>query len=563
MLPDVCAALRLRFFCDRMAFLLIVTLAILPSTSFAGESAIVISEVMFNPDGDENAREYVELFNRSGEPVSLEGFLIGDGEAFDALVPVDGSAWTVPADSYALVLDPDYFDDEPYDTIPSQTPLFTVGDKAIGSRGLSNSTAEPVILVGASGDTLSVVVYDLDCPPGHSWERVQLDSPDFASSVSTGGTPGLLNSVAPSSYNPALDGSSLAFGSGDHRAGDSLTCDITWTNSGAQSAGNVVVRLVMEPGTLIGEVSFTGDVAPGEHSSPETLVIDSLPAGHLSFTAFILSDASETAADDTVHAELVVPVDPGAVQITEVMAAPRDGYSEWIELFNAAQYPVDLFGWTIADSAGNESKPIDAHLLLNSGAYVILSGGPETGYTVDVPVITLSSFPALNNGGDSVSLRDSGGTVIDGMSYSDAPRERSLEPFEASGSGGFTWDVSVAPDGATPGGVSSLAYDPDPNTDDVTVRFDPNPFFDNVTVSYSLPFPLARVRMVVYDRRGREITVLRDDEESGSEWSGVWDGSSGGSRIPAGPYIVDIEVIDKRTGHVHRDRRTIVKAVRL
>ena len=95
------------------------------------------------------------------------------------------------------------------------------------------------------------------------------------------------------------------------------------------------------------------------------------------------------------------------------------------------------------------------------------------------------------------------------------------------------------------------------------VSFSPNPFLDDVTVSYRLPFPLARVSMVVYDRRGREVAVLRDSEESGSEWSGVWDGTNGGSRIPVGPYIVDIEVIDKRTGHVHRERKTIVKAARL
>ena len=564
MLPESCAAVRLRCPGVRNLLLFIIFILLVPVCIFAAESDVMITEVMFNPDGDENAREYVELYNPSGEAVSLEGFRIGDGVAFDDLVPVIDGVWVVPARSYALVLDPDYFDDEPYDAIPSFTPLFTVSDKAIGSRGLSNSTAEPVTLIGPAGDTLSVVVYDLDCPPGHSWERIRIDSADFAPSVTQDGTPGLQNSVAPPSYNPALDVDSIAFGPGEPIAGESLSCDITWINGGVETIGDVTVRLVMEPESIIGETHFTENVSSGERSSPETLVVNNLPAGRLSFVAFIVSGiAGSATVDDTIHVDCAVGVESGDIVITEVMAAPRDGFPEWVELFNAARYPVDLYGWTIVDSAGNESAPMQTHLLVAPGDYEICTESPDIGYLTDLPVITLSSFPALNNDGDSVSIRDSNGVIIDSMSYRDAPGERSLEPFETSDSPGFTWDVSVAPEGATPGAPSSLAYDPHPSDGDVSVSFSPNPFLDDVTVTYRLPFPLARVSMVVYDRRGREIAVLRDSEESGSEWSGVWDGTNGGSRIPVGPYIVDIEVIDKRTGHVYRERKTIVKAARL
>ena len=97
---------------------------------------LVISEIMFNPDGDENAREFVEILNRSSESVSLEGYSIGDGTGFDALVAVSDGEWIVPPGSYALIMDPDYFTaDEQYESIPEDITLFTVGDKALGSRG--------------------------------------------------------------------------------------------------------------------------------------------------------------------------------------------------------------------------------------------------------------------------------------------------------------------------------------------------------------------------------------------------------------------------------------------
>ena len=161
---------------------------------------IVITEVMFNPDGDENAREYVEVMNRSDTGVSLAGWLIGDGAAWDEIIPVAGGNPILPAGAYALILDPDYFTvDDPYPDIPPETPLFTVEDKALGSRGLSNSAAEPVSIITAAGDTASVVHYDIDCPPGHSWERIMPDGGDgpdnFTPSIIPGGSPGRANTV--------------------------------------------------------------------------------------------------------------------------------------------------------------------------------------------------------------------------------------------------------------------------------------------------------------------------------------------------------------------------------
>ncbi len=53
----------------------------------ASAQDVIISEIMFNPDGDENAREFVEIMNRSEADISIEGWMAGDGAAWDEIIP--------------------------------------------------------------------------------------------------------------------------------------------------------------------------------------------------------------------------------------------------------------------------------------------------------------------------------------------------------------------------------------------------------------------------------------------------------------------------------------------
>jgi hypothetical protein len=155
------------------------------------------------------------------------------------------------------------------------------------------------------------------------------------------------------------------------------------------------------------------------------------------------------------------------------------------------------------------------------------------------------------------------------MVYTEAMAGFSLERISVSGNSGIpNWDTCVDPAGSTPGRRNSIYFSNVPDQDGgtketISITIKPNPFLETATISYELPFPIARVRMLVYDRRGRLVATLRDVEESGSAWRGTWDGRSGGSRLPAGPYILDIEILDKRTGTMHRERKTIVVASRL
>ncbi len=534
---------------------------------------MVISEIMFNPDGDENAREYVELLNRSTAPRSLEGYLVGDGQAFDRILIAGQNGWWIPPGGYALILDPDYFTTTDLYAIPQDTPLFKVEGAAIGNRGLSNSVAETVSLISSAGDTVSQVTYDLSCPPGHSWERILPDGGDdpsnFAASVPVNGTPGHENSVLPPAVDPALDAMSLIC-TADPVYGGPAAFSLSWRNRGRESASAVRVEIVPPNGLDRISLSFPDPVLPGGRSEPHSFTIEHFPGGLNVLTAVIVGGNATTTANDTLRFTLKVPVPDGTVILDEVMAAPKKGEPEWVELFNTGKYPVSLAEYRISDADGNRSDPLTTGAFIGNGGFAIVSGGAfASGISPDVPVLAVSTLPSLNNDGDTLRLLDWNGAPADSMEYGQAENGVSFElispGLRGSGNG---WDLCVDPSGGTPGRVNSIHFPPtgidaENIPDAPLLSISPNPFEEHTEITYRLPFPLARVRLFVYDRSGRLVATLRDVEESGAEWTGVWDGCGNDGRLPAGPYILNLEALDKQTGKVHTERSVVVIGSRL
>ena len=394
---------------------------------------------------------------------------------------------------------------------------------------------------------------------------------NFRCSLEAEGTPGLPNSVTPQSRNPSLDDRCLSFIPSQPQMGGTLEIMVSYRNAGLEVVSDVEVMVWMLPDIKIGIGGFPELVEPGEHSVSVSLLIDALPGGRLAFAAAVVSDGSSASAeDDTVTVTLDVPVPQGTILLNEVMAAPATGEAEWVEIYNRGASAVDLFNWAVCDSRGIPCGMVNSHILVNESGYAVISGG-ELSYDVpdESPVVVVEGFPALNNEGDSAGLLDFTGTLADSMEYDEAPSGQSFELMSPEMSGKDSgWDTCVDPVGATPGALNSIHYSTDGDagngkTDNIELSAAPNPFSEMTAISYRLPFPIARVRLYVYDRRGRLIAKLRDEEESGSEWAGTWDGRSNGSQLPAGPYILNLEVLNKRSGKAFTERKTIVIGRRL
>jgi len=80
------------------------------------------------------------------------------------------------------------------------------------------------------------------------------------------------------------------------------------------------------------------------------------------------------------------------IEISEIMACPESGSSEWLELYNFSNMTVDLTGWYVLDAVNNK---IDTSIVITPQGYGVVE------------------FPRaiINNSGDSLSILSPDGVV--------------------------------------------------------------------------------------------------------------------------------------------------------
>lgn len=112
----------------------------------------------------------------------------------------------------------------------------------------------------------------------------------------------------------------------------------------------------------------------------------------------------------------------GPVVISELMAKNRttlsdaDGnYPDWLELYNAADVPVDLTGWRLTDDITDRTKLSLDGVTIGAGEYLIvwLTGAKGTGFKLDAD-------------GESVWLLGADGAIAGWVTYGELKKDQSL-----------------------------------------------------------------------------------------------------------------------------------------
>lgn len=185
------------------------------------------------------------------------------------------------------------------------------------------------------------------------------------------------------------------------------------------------------------------------------------------------------------------------VVIDELMADPTPVVSlptnEWLELKNTSAFPINLLNWRLGKSSG-ESGPMPSFVLPAGGYVIVCTGSAVAAMSVYGPVISVTSFPSLNNDADLIYLRSPQGVIIHSVNYTDAWYKNELKK-----GGGWTlemidtknpctginnWKASTDVRGGTPAAKNSVdainadatspkllrAYAPDPTH--ITLVFD-------------------------------------------------------------------------------------------
>ena len=151
-----------------------------------------------------------------------------------------------------------------------------------------------------------------------------------------------------------------------------------------------------------------------------------------------------------------------AILINEVLADPSassgdangDGVihsaqDEFVELVNTAVASVSLAGWSLSDLVGTRHTFAATSAVPGLGLFVVFGGGSPQGF-LNVAVASSGGL-SLNNGGDTLKLRDDHLLVIDALIYgAEGGMDVSLTRFpDATGS--FVKHTSVSSAAFSPG----------------------------------------------------------------------------------------------------------------
>ena len=152
------------------------------------------------------------------------------------------------------------------------------------------------------------------------------------------------------------------------------------------------------------------------------------------------------------------------VVIDEIMAdqTPQIGLpsNEWLELKNVSANPINLQNWRIGDATG-QSGPMPNFVLQPDSFVIVCTGSAVAPMQVYGRVISVTSFPSLDNEGDQLFLKSNTGLTIHAVSYSLSWYQNAvksdggwtLEMIDTKNpcSGISNWKASTDPRGGSPG----------------------------------------------------------------------------------------------------------------
>ena len=533
---------------------------------------VLISEIMFDPAGSDYTREFVEIYNAGSQAVAINGWTLSDGKGTDLIVSFDRTP-ILSSCSFAIILDGDYASGEPVyqSLIPDSVLILSIQGTTLGSNGLSNSQAETVVLVNSEGHVVDSVQYTVGNPSGYSDERIWLvpDSVVFSDSHNLNGTPGFQNSVSPKPRDLAVHWRSQ--NQPILKPGEMVNLTVCVLNVG--------VSVFPETEILFYETDLNlSQQAPRlfqREYIPELASVDSMlseiqywpsASGLFRVEAVLKAPKDQNILNNQDSLDICVRYPAHSLVINELMIQPESS-GEWIELFNPGAMAVPLKGFFLTDASGASALILEGEAVICPGDYVVLYQ-KEADLRGLSNEICLSDLPSLNNQADTITLFDPTGYVIDEVSYqtgsatSNVSLERRNPDWDSADLDCWASCVSFA--GSTPGTQNSVFFES--RYEDVTLKIEPNPFspdgdgFEDVAVvHYRLSDVCSRINLFVFDVVGRLVCHLRNGQSAPIHGQVLWDGcDDNGNPMNTGIYVVYLEDLEEKTGHVRTKKEVLV-----
>ena len=189
----------------------------------------------------------------------------------------------------------------------------------------------------------------------------------------------------------------------------------------------------------------------------------------------LIALSGETIAPGTsIDFNYIKPLNYGALVIDEIFADPSPSVGlpdeEYIEIYNRSADTINLSGFTFSD--GSTTGILSSWKFAPASYLILCSSSFASAFSSYGNVVGLSSWPSLNNSGDSLKIFDASGKIICSVVYSDTWYKNvvkkdggwSLEMIDTDNLCGESenWIASENDNGGTPGKINSVnAYKPD------------------------------------------------------------------------------------------------------
>ena len=415
---------------------------------------------MYDLDGSDSPNEFVEIFNPSEtDSLNMEGWTIRDRSSTDALID-SGFGLKIPPLSYGLIMEGDYpILSGIYNLIiPENTILIKVDDSSIGN-GLSVS--DSLYLQDSTGQIMETVGWEDWAQDGFALERLRYhlgNNPlNWAQSLDSLGTPGLVNSVLPDSIDFAVFDLTLSPSVIVTEATTTLLGQVV--NDGLNT--NEPEIIVYVDGTYYTN-EFPGNIAELDTVEFE-LEIGPFESGYHTILVSLNTEGDINISNNLDSVVLGVRYEFRTFVLNEFIPQPISGLPEFVEIVNMSSDTVDLKNWRITDS--NEGLNYGLGFVsIAMDEYVVIAADSTLVDSVPngVPYLTPDGgFPTLNNSGDEIRIFDPFNTLIDSLFYSSTwgiDQGISLEKYYTNDSSHIqgNWAPSISLSGFTIGAPNAV-----------------------------------------------------------------------------------------------------------
>lgn len=513
---------------------------------------VVFSEIMADPTPAKELPEieYLEIYNMVDDTLDLSSWSVWvNGKEYKCL------QGTVSPYGYTTLT-----------SSGGATLLSQYGNVAtlVGFNGLPNAGAD-VVLVNPAGMVVASSFYkdifftDKGVDGGVSLERLSVNSTEESkvawgiSENGRGGTPGAFNSLG--------------------KDGDEDRIPIL---EQVRVDGANRIRLIFnEPIIVDSTLSLSANASnvgcSFEHDwrFPRFLTLtlsqDLIKDVVNMFTVSGISDFGLNMFIGDVFATVCSPVQKGELVVNEVLFNPDGLCSDYVEVVNISNHPVNISGLKLAnrssDGLVSDKKIITADsFILKPDEFLLVCSTPDV-IAVRYPVarperfVSIRSMPSYPNDKGCVVVLDSLDNIIDEFAYSESMHFKMLPTakgvsLERISFNGNQW-ISASKEAAygTPGTPNSqkqrqeiLIQNEISLASDI-ISPDNNGYNDFLSILYNLEKPGGMADVEIFTSTGLSIKRLCRNELLGTSGSIVWDGiTDDGLRASRGFYIAFIRI---------------------